>query len=52
MVIAFGPAFVCLIVALILILLSASTRMAEPTRGILLRVGIAFFVAAFLFPTR
>jgi len=49
MVIAFGPRFVCLAVALILLLLSAYPRISEPTRGVLLRIGLAFFVAAFLF---
>jgi len=49
MVIAFGPRAVCLIVALILLLLSAYTGISEPTRGILLRVGLAFFACAFIF---
>jgi len=49
MVIAFGPRFVCLAIALILLLLSAYSGIAEPTRGVLLRVGLAFMAAAFLF---
>jgi hypothetical protein len=49
MVIAFGPRFVCLAVALILLLLSAWPRVGEPPRSVLLRVGLAFLVAALLF---
>jgi hypothetical protein len=48
-IIAFGPRAVCLIVALILLLLSAYSGVSEPTRGVLLRVGLAFMAAAFLF---
>jgi hypothetical protein len=49
-VIAFGARAVCLLVALVLFLVAAYPGTGEPARTTVVRIGLAFLAASFLFP--